>query len=67
MEEKIEQPKYVAINPSKYDTNSFTIKDDKELEFCLKDHSLDEEDIVYQVSKTFYVRKKTEYYLEEVK
>ena len=52
---KSKTPKYIAIFPDRYETNSYFIQNDEVLAYSLKDGSLKERDEVYEVVKKFVV------------
>jgi hypothetical protein len=60
--------KYVHLGNG-YDKDWFFIKDDKELQECLKDYSVDEDEYVIEIKKIYKVKKNVEttFSLEEVK
>lgn len=60
--------KYVHLGNG-YDKDWFFIKDDKELQECLKDYSFDEDEYVVEIKKIYKIKKNVEttFSLEEAK
>ena len=51
------QPKYIHIDFNGWDTIASLIDDDEELELWLKDGSLKEDDVIFEVKRKFKVVK----------
>jgi hypothetical protein len=68
VEPKVSENKYVHLGNG-YDKDWFFIMDEKELQECLKDYSVDEDEYVVEIKKIYKVKKNVEttFSLEEMK